>query len=132
MHIHSLKLKNFKGFYGESDLIFNKPNGNAGSGLNIFIGENNCGKSTVLEAINFLRDNSKKSHELLKFKDEVGRQNAHAEVEVVFEGDIENTVTSFAQMKKIDVFTSRIYQCSELKNYFKLRRTTEKQNVIEV
>ena len=71
MHIHSLKLKNFKGFYGESDLIFNKPNGNAGSGLNIFIGENNCGKSTVLEAINFLRDNSKKSHELLKFKDEV-------------------------------------------------------------
>lgn len=132
MHIHSLKLKNFKGFYEESNLVFNKPNGNAGSGLNIFIGENNCGKSTVLEAINFLRDNSKKSHEILKFKDEVGNQNAHAEVEVVFEGDIESTVTSFAQTKKVDVFTSRIYKCGELKNYFKLRRTTENQNVIEV
>ncbi len=133
MFIHSLQLKSFKGFSAEpTTIIFNKPNGDLGSGLNIFIGENNCGKSTILEAIDFLRDGSKKPHEILKFKDENGAQNEHAEVEIVFEGDIENTVNTFAQAKKIEVFISRIYQCDDLRNHLKLRRTTEKQSTIEL
>lgn len=55
MYLHSLKLKNFKGFRGESqEIIFHGPNGNPGSGLNILVGENNVGKSTLLQAICFL------------------------------------------------------------------------------
>lgn len=59
MYLHSLRLKNFKGFRGESDEIcFHGPNGEPGSGLNILVGENNAGKSTVLQAISFLRDHT--------------------------------------------------------------------------
>ncbi|WP_297611919.1 AAA family ATPase [uncultured Sutterella sp.] len=55
MYLHSLKLKNFKGFRGESqEIIFHGPNGDPGSGLNILVGENNVGKSTLLQAICFL------------------------------------------------------------------------------
>ncbi len=59
MYLHSLRLKNFKGFRGESDEIcFHGPNGKPGSGLNILVGENNAGKSTILQAISFLREYS--------------------------------------------------------------------------
>ena len=59
MYLHSLKLKNFKGFRGESEEIyFHGPNGDPGSGLNILVGENNAGKSTLLDAICFLRDHA--------------------------------------------------------------------------
>ena len=67
MFIKSLKVENFKGFSNENNYLeFNIPNGNdVGSGLNIFIGENNCGKSTIFEAIDFLRNKSKKSENIL-------------------------------------------------------------------
>lgn len=59
MYLHSLRLKNFKGFRGESDEIcFHGPNAKPGSGLNILVGENNAGKSTILQAISFLREYS--------------------------------------------------------------------------
>lgn len=52
MHLNSLRIKNFKGFSEEHNyLSFNTPTGEKGSGLNIFIGENNSGKSTVLEVM---------------------------------------------------------------------------------
>lgn len=61
MFIQSVELNNFKGFSNENNkLQFNLPNGTPGSGLNIFTGENNCGKSTIFEAISFIRDGSKK------------------------------------------------------------------------
>ena len=57
MYLHSLKLKNFKGFRGESEEIyFHGPNGDPGSGLNILVGENNAGKSTLMQALCYLRD----------------------------------------------------------------------------
>lgn len=59
MYLHSLKLKNFRGFRGVSqEIIFKGPNGQPGSGLNILVGENNAGKSTILSAICFLRDDT--------------------------------------------------------------------------
>lgn len=133
MYIHSLKLKNFKGFSGESNIIFNKPDGETfGSGLNIFVGENNCGKSTVLQAIDFLRDGSKKSLDLLKFKDASGNQENDAEVELEFEGQVANTITNFAQDNKIKIFNAHIYECINLREYLKLKRTTLDQKAIQM
>ena len=38
MHIHSLKITNFKGFAEEKNYLpFNTPNGEKGSGLNILL-----------------------------------------------------------------------------------------------
>ena len=59
MYLHSLKLKNYRGFRGISEeIIFHGPNGEPGSGLNILVGENNVGKSTILRAICFLHNSS--------------------------------------------------------------------------
>lgn len=56
MFIKKLCLSNFKGFIGDNHQItFKVPDGEtAGSGLNIFVGENNSGKSSIFEAIDFL------------------------------------------------------------------------------
>ena len=56
MFISQLNVTNFKIFKDKISLKFNVPNGRVGSGLNIFVGENNTGKSTVFEAIDFLVD----------------------------------------------------------------------------
>ena len=44
MYIKEVRLKNFKSFYGEFKISFN-------SGVNILVGDNGVGKSTILEAI---------------------------------------------------------------------------------
>ena len=44
MHIRKLAINNFKCYEGEFSLDFNK-------GLNILVGDNEAGKSTILEAI---------------------------------------------------------------------------------
>lgn len=69
MFIEKINIKNFKCFDNNFDeLNFSIPNGSLGSGLNIFVGENNCGKSIIFEAISFLRDGTKKSLDDLKIK----------------------------------------------------------------
>lgn len=106
MFIHSIELNNFKGFQSEHNkLQFNIPNNNPGSGLNIFIGENNCGKSTVFEAISFLRDNSKKDSKYLINK------NAPSEefyVEVNFCGNIDQAIDHYCQQTKISTLKASI------------------------
>lgn len=47
MYISKIKLYNFKGFKGEHEILFDK-------GINFFVGDNNCGKSSVFEAIDFI------------------------------------------------------------------------------
>lgn len=126
MFIKSLKVENFKGFKSDSNFLeFNIPNGIIGSGLNIFIGENNCGKSTVLEAIDFLRNGTKKDISSLKYKNSNGDQLNHASVEVEFTGKIETVIDAFSQQNKKPVFKNKIYVCSKENMYLKLKRTTE-------
>jgi len=68
MYLEQLVLKNFKCFPDDS-ISFRVPNGNKGSGLNIFIGENGTGKTTILEAINYLTQNTYSSENKLKIND---------------------------------------------------------------
>ncbi|NNH00874.1 AAA family ATPase [Acinetobacter sp. ANC 5414] len=131
MFIKSLKVENFKGFENDANFLeFRLPDGVAGSGLNIFIGENNCGKSTVLEAIDFLRNGTKKDISSLKYKNSNGDQLNHASVEVEFTGKIDNVIDAFSQQNKKLVFKNKIYLCSKGNTYLKLKRTTEDLKVI--
>jgi AAA15 family ATPase/GTPase len=67
MFIKELKITNFKSFNGATDpIVFNVPDGQLGSGLNIFVGENNTGKSTVFEAVDFVRNSTKKDEGAIK------------------------------------------------------------------
>lgn len=59
MFIKDLTVKNLRCFGDETIRGFNVPDGTTpASGLNIFIGENGSGKTTMLEAINFLMQSS--------------------------------------------------------------------------
>lgn len=58
MFINQLQIKNFKCFKDKTFESLAVPNGEKGSGLNILIGENGNGKTTLLEAINYLTLNS--------------------------------------------------------------------------
>ena len=55
MFISKLSIKNYRLFSGDKDYLidkFNIPDGTTeGSGLTVFVGENGCGKTTILDAI---------------------------------------------------------------------------------
>lgn len=58
MYIRSLRLANFKSYTGEENLIEFSP------AVNYLVGNNNSGKSTILEAIDFIRNNNYDTEEL--------------------------------------------------------------------
>lgn len=55
MYISKLKLNNFKGFLGEHEFSFSK-------GINFLVGNNNCGKTTIFRAIEFLQKGGSKDN----------------------------------------------------------------------
>lgn len=68
IYIKKLFIENYKCFENKS-IDFGVPNGEKGSGLNILIGENGNGKTTILEAINYLTQNTYSSENKLKIND---------------------------------------------------------------
>lgn len=127
MYIKELRVSNFKGFGGEQPtLSFKVPDGSPGSGLNIFVGENNTGKSTLLEAVDFLRNGTRKSVDVIKTKGSTDE----AVVELVFDGAISEVIDAFSQENKKAVFKKYIYGDEE--NLLKLRRDTENMQAIRL
>ncbi|OSI06718.1 putative ATP/GTP-binding protein [Neisseria animaloris] len=118
MFIKSLCLSNFKGFIGDNhQMNFKIPDGEtAGSGLNIFVGENNSGKSSIFEAIDFLRNGIKEDLiHFVKSKLESGEQPNDAYVELTFCGNIQNTISCFVPGNKQASFVNLINQSQELR-----------------
>ena len=120
MFIKSICLSNFKGFIGNNHRInFKTPDGTTpGSGLNIFIGENNSGKSSIFEAINFLRNGIKEDDaHRIKSKLSNGRQSDGVEacVELAFCGNIHDAIICFAPENKQSVFNNAIDDEQRLK-----------------
>ncbi|MDR2251504.1 MAG: ATP-binding protein [Endomicrobium sp.] len=74
MYISKIKLHNFKGFKGDHELNFD-------SGVNFFVGDNNCGKSSVFEAIDFIRTSKAKKDIITKTE-----INNYVSVEIEFAG----------------------------------------------
>lgn len=118
MFIKSIDLSNFKGFIGNNHQInFKIPDGEtAGSGLNIFIGENNSGKSSIFEAINFLRNGIKEDEaHRIKSKLADGSQPYEACVELAFCGNIQKAILFFAPENKHSAFNNAINDEQNLK-----------------
>lgn len=120
MFIKSICLSNFKGFIGDNHRInFKTPDGTTpGSGLNIFIGENNSGKSSIFEAINFLRNGIKEDDaHRIKSKLSNGRQSDGVEacVELAFCGNIHDAIICFAPENKQSAFNNAIDDEQRLK-----------------
>lgn len=118
MFIKRVALKNFKCFEDET-ANFAIPDGvTPGSGLNVFVGENNSGKSSLMEAIYFLRNKGSISLQRLGSDPE----NDEYFVELDFVGDIDSPIDSFVQDTKQSVFKSYVFE-EEGKNVFRSRRS---------
>ncbi len=50
MAIEKMIIKGIRSFGSEQNIEFAIPNGKPGSGLNIIVGANNSGKSTIIES----------------------------------------------------------------------------------
>lgn len=117
MFIKKITISNYKCYGVEPKTItFKYPNGEFGSGLNIFVGKNNSGKSTIIEAIKFFRDGiTGKGVDDLKNK---FSKDADLSVEVCFCGNINETIENFAQDNKKEILKKYVYieeNCEYLK-----------------
>lgn len=55
--LEKIEISGFRGFSKKSKIVFSRPNGTPGSGLNIIVGANNSGKTTIIESMRYLREN---------------------------------------------------------------------------
>lgn len=90
MYISKIKLHNFKGYKGDHEIFFDK-------GVNFFIGDNNCGKSSVFEAIDFIR--TKRIREEVITKSVISGSD-FVSVEIEFEGDDIESLVRIESLKK--------------------------------
>ncbi len=74
MYISKIKLTNFKGFKGEHVIDLSE-------GINFFVGNNNCGKTTIFKAIEFIQSGKNK----LEFITQ-GAESDDVSVEIEFRG----------------------------------------------
>ncbi|WP_407904243.1 ATP-dependent nuclease [Escherichia coli] len=112
MFIEELKVENFKGYHGDCSIKFKIPDGiNEGSGLNVFVGENNSGKSTIFEIFDLIKDGTKKDTECLLSKVDPSNMPSSYSVEVIFSGDISNVIKNFAQDNKVSILQKHV--CTE-------------------
>ena len=70
MYIKNIKLNNFKSFAGEHELELS-------DGVNFFVGNNNCGKTTIFKAIEFIQTGKNKEEFITK-----GKENEDISVEI--------------------------------------------------
>jgi putative ATP-dependent endonuclease of OLD family len=127
MKITQLKIQNFKGFNGDNTF-------NISSGLVFLVGENNTGKTTILEAINFLKSGLPDKKKIDDFKNKQAKETDFVSVEAKIQGNITNVITDFSEEKyKKYVFdengveTIRISRSSEKRSV-----TQEKGKVVEL
>jgi putative ATP-dependent endonuclease of OLD family len=90
MYISKIKLHNFKGFEGDCEIFFDK-------GVNFFVGDNNCGKSSVFEAIDFIRTKKDRSEVITKAEVE---KNSFVSVEIEFKGEDIESLVEIDSLKK--------------------------------
>lgn len=110
MYIKSMTIENFKGFHGQQIIDFNIPDGvTEGSGLNIFVGENNSGKSTIFEAFDFIKDSTKKDPASLINKSDPNVICNKFSVELIYTGNISAAVNAHVQANKVRSFITSIY-----------------------
>src|SRR5207244_1508752 len=90
MYISKIKLHNFKGFKEDHEIIFDK-------GVNFFVGDNNCGKSSIFEAIDFIRTKRDRNEIITKTKID---GDDFVSIEIEFKGEDIETLVEIDALKK--------------------------------
>jgi len=92
MHIAKVTISNYKLFKGEHTFVFNE-------GLNFLVGENNTGKSTVFDAVNFAKSGLGKDKKILDVKNKFAAPNEHVSCTIRLEGNIKQIIGEFSEKK---------------------------------
>ncbi len=121
MFINQLQIKNFKCFKDKNFEKLAVPNGEKGSGLNILIGENGNGKTTLLEAINYLTLNSFSVQNKLNISD---FRDFKQPIEVIAGTDIYECASS------IGYYSKWHFESSGIKFFAKSRETKERNKLL--
>lgn len=111
MYISKIKLHNFKGFSGDHELSFDK-------GVNFFVGDNNCGKSSIFEAIDFIR--TKRSREDIITK--TAKEDDFVSVEIEFRGE---DIESLLETEALKKYQSNIIDANGEKSLLVMRSSKE-------
>lgn len=114
MYISKIKLHNFKGFKENHEIIFDK-------GVNFFVGDNNCGKSSVFEAIDFIR--TKRDRNEIITKTEING-DGFISVEIEFKGD---DLESLVQTDALKKYQSYLVDTNGQKSLLVMRSSEEKE-----
>lgn len=112
MYISKIKLHNFKGFKGDHEIIFDK-------GVNFFVGDNNCGKSSVFEAIDFIRTKRDRNEIITKTEIE---GDGFISVEIEFKG---NDLESLIEIDALKKYKSSLIHTESEKSLLVMRSSEE-------
>ena len=115
MYFKSLTITNFKSFEGKRQIIFSK-------GINYIVGDNNCGKSTIVDALRYLIENVGEQSSL--------RNKSASEdlsVEAIFAGqDLINIVHS-DKYEKLAKYLNDDHE----EPYFRVRRSPKVETIAQ-
>lgn len=115
MYFKSLTLTNFKSFKGERQITFSK-------GINYIVGDNNCGKSTVVDALRYLIEN---------VGDQSSLQNKSAtealSVEAIFAGPDLTEVVQSEKYEKLEKYLN----VDQEDPYFRVRRSPKEETTAQ-
>lgn len=106
MYISKMRLENFRCFEGVKELTFN-------SGVNYFVGNNNCGKTTIFRAIEFLKSAKTKDGWITK-----GKEDEDVSVEITLEGE---NLADFLEQDDLKKFQPYLINGSKLR----IRKSSE-------
>ncbi|MDK8644964.1 ATP-binding protein [Staphylococcus condimenti] len=110
-----MKLTNFRSFNGINELQFN-------DGLNFFVGNNNCGKTTVFKAVEFIQ-NGKDKWEFIT----IGKEKEEIAVEITLSGDDIEDIVNNNELKK---YQNYIYEKNETLN-ITIKRSSKNDSVVQ-
>jgi putative ATP-dependent endonuclease of OLD family len=90
MFLRTLSVENYKGYEGEQNINFSQ-------NLCYFVGNNNTGKSTIFECIEFLKSGLPTAKALKDIQNKTTKGDVS--VTATFRGDIKNVISDFSQSK---------------------------------
>ena len=113
MYFKSLTITNFKSFEGERQITFSK-------GINYIVGDNNCGKSTIIDALRYLAEGARDTSAL---------QNKAASEDFSVEGVIAGSdLVQIVADKKYSKYKDYLLTDGD-EPYFRVRRSPKEEEI---
>ena len=117
MKITQIKIQNFKALKGENTFDLS-------SGLVFLVGENNTGKTTLLEAISFLKSGLPEKRKIEDFKNKQASDTDFVSVQIKIQGNITSVIDDFSEEK----YKKYVYKENEIETVL-ICRSSEQRTV---